>query len=95
LPDLFPLPFGFQLDDFLFLKGKRIYPPAIWSKADLKWKIRTNQLVLFARSYEHTKKYILDYMADWAMVLPLDHPIHKFVNKGRPLKKKPDGSTCM
>lgn len=95
LPNWFPLPFGFQMESGLMLAGKRIYPPEVWSKADLDWQIEIYPSRRYGASHDDAVKALSDRMVDWAILLPSDHPIHKFVDRGRPQKKMPHGATSL
>ncbi len=98
LPEWFPLPFGFRDEALLRLdfRGKRILPCDVWTEADLEW--HTQQAMKLYPSAEVTReggivrldqrgpaeRAVAGTLADWAIVLPANHPIHRFVKRGRP-----------
>lgn len=83
MPDWFPLPFGSPYGWAAALRGKRIYPPMVWESYDFdfsaKWQVGLT----------------LPPPEDFIIVLPAKHPVREFVTRGRPPKKKDDGTTYL
>lgn len=101
LPDWFPLPFGFKHEEmidkqFLDLKGGRIRLPVVWNEVD---KLFWFQRDIFAQLCppEQREQCFQEYPwnRDFVLVLPSDHPIHKFVGWGRPRKALPNGEVLL
>lgn len=100
LPDWFPLPFGFKDEEFidkklLDLKGGCIKPPLVWDEADrMFWFAREPiahylPLEIRGQDFQHYPK------KDFIIVLPSDHPIHKYVKRGRPPTTQANGETML
>jgi hypothetical protein len=109
LPEWFPLPFGFRDDSHLEFRGKRIYPPEVWDKADVKFwferdplaRILSHSVVVGTTGIHHRRmsparkeEYLKNYPDnDSILVLPRDHPVRKLVKKGRPITTNVSGET--
>jgi hypothetical protein len=102
LPEWFPSPFridGFRTPNF---KAKRIYPPQVWDEADVKFWFERDPAVRALSGqvvddidgtvhYEDTsaikEKILQNYLNnDFILVLPADHPVREYIERGRPNK---------
>ena len=83
LPDWFPLPFGFRREAELEFEGVRVWPPDVWSEAHAKFWGNKSPLAQGTPDLE------------FAMVLPADHPVRKYVKPGRSLTDTPSGETMI
>ena len=91
LPDWFPLPFGFEDEEYidkksLNLNGGRICPPQVLNEAEVKFWRGNNPL---ARATGWPVESIPH--KDWVIVLSPDHPVRQHVKHGRPCKSLPNG----
>jgi hypothetical protein len=85
VPDWLPLPFGLEWEKGNLLRGKRVYPPTVWSEEDVKF---------FRRSYG-AGSHLSPYDPETCIVLPISHSVRRFVPRGRPAKKTRDGMTWL
>lgn len=97
LPDWFPLPFGFENEEYLYLDkkalnlmGGRICPPQVWDEAEVKFWRENNPLT---RTTGEPMEWIPN--KDWVVVLPPDHPVRQHISHGRPRKPLPSGEVLM
>ena len=96
LPDWFPSPFGrYNIEQ---LRGKRVSPPAIWSEADRKFLFSKDTLVRLAAVAMPEK--MAELYEDWpdrafTLVLPGDHPIHRCIKSGPPIRTLKSGETIL
>jgi hypothetical protein len=110
LPDWFPSPFMRDGLRPLYFKGKRIYPPQVWDEADVKFWFERDPSVRAlsgqtididgAVHYEDTsaikEKLLENYLHnDSILVLPADHPVREYIERGRPKKVTPYGQTLV
>jgi len=95
VPNWFPLPFGFEYESWLE-NGTRIYPPNVWTEADVKFWRNRDPLVRYMPR-ERVSKYLAENYPnrDFVILLPPDHPVRQFVKRGRPGKTKTDGETWL
>lgn len=100
LPDWFSFPsefkwdkFGFNSDKDLDFKGKRIYPPEVWNEADRKFWFDRNPVLQCLSPKDRTVRFQNYPDRDFILVLPADHPVRKYVKKGRPITTNAHGET--
>jgi len=109
LPEWFPLPFGFRTEQEqpMLFKGRRILPCEVWTKHDLERQIQQEMRYCGGQQQVGLKgtvrlnprrdaqRMVAETLADWAIVLAADHPIHRFVKKGRPITTTESGLTSV
>lgn len=88
LPDWFPFPFGFNWEEHInknkFNFQGRIYPPEVWGEKKREFEFSKSPIAGL-RPHEEWKNYYEGFPdTNFFMVLGKDHPIHKYVRKGRP-----------
>lgn len=93
LPSWFPLPFGFRDEQYYDFRGKRIYPPEIWSEADRRFWFARNPVFRALPPKKRAERYKDFPDNEFAFVLSDAHPIHKYVKKGRPITTSIHGET--
>jgi len=93
-PPWFPFPFGFEEDEHLVFKGKRIYPPEVWSEADVKFhrKIAVTMRAKEPDRTQYLKRNVPN--REEVLVLPSSHPVRRYM-RGRPVKPSVDGETLI
>ncbi len=95
LPDWFPVPFGFKGVYHYEFKRKRIFPPNVWNESDRLFWFERDHIVRIS-SKENREEYFQDFPdKDFILMLSAGHPIHTFVEKGRPITTKSDGETVL
>ncbi len=104
LPDWFPSTFGgntFSKGDtfgtFNF-EGKRIYPPQVWDEADRKFWFEREPVVRYVpprKRAEVYKDYPFYPNRELILVLPADHPVRKYIKRGRPFTTTTEGETIL
>ena len=93
-PDWFPFPFGFNHEESYLFEGCRIYPPEVWDEADrVFWFERQPVLPTSQKEWEDDFNRFPN--REFVMLLAPDHPVRKFIKKGRPIKATATGETIL
>ena len=103
LPEWFPSDYPHkEINNFAFnFVGERIYPPVIWDEIDKKFWFERNEVLRILVAYEPERRtelyenypgYPLRY---GILLLPADHPVRKYIKKGRRITANAEGETML
>lgn len=95
LPDWFPFPFGFEQEMEPDFKNKRIYPPEVWNESDRKFWFAKNPLLRCLSPKDRAAHFQNYPKRDFILVLPVDHPVRKHIDRWRPTPTMADGETLL